>query len=428
MTESDEPRILGRSEHPISRKNIDSNGLKVLYRLNRSGHKAYLVGGSVRDLMLGRKPKDFDVATDARPEEARRLFRNSRIIGRRFRLVHVFFHDGIVELATFRRDPDPDEQGSGTGELLITSDNVFGNPREDAFRRDFTVNALFYDVGTFSVIDYVGGIDDLAAEVIRTIGDPEVRFCEDPVRMMRACEMAGRLDFTIDQASQQAIRKLAAEIEKAAPARLTEEIMQLLRCGAAGSSMQWMHDLGLLEIVLPEASLILSAGRHGAPELEKLIPAVDVLVQRGRELSDPALLATLLLPTLLMRRRQLESRSGKPIQRRRLRELTEEITKPFFARHTVARFKAEAVRLALDTFNRLAERKWNVNERIQLARRSSFSDALALFEIMVEATGEGRDEFKAWERVANQVPRRRATAPRPRRPRRRRRRSPRAKA
>ena len=186
MTDPQEPRILGRAEHPISRKNIDANALKVLSRLTQSGHKAYLVGGSVRDLMLGRTPKDFDAATDAGPNQARRIFRNSRIIGRRFRLVHVFFHDGIVELATFRRDPDPDEQASAPGDLLITSDNVFGTPREDAFRRDFTVNALFYDVSTFSVIDYVGGIDDLEAGIIRTIGDPEVRFSEDPVRMMRA--------------------------------------------------------------------------------------------------------------------------------------------------------------------------------------------------------------------------------------------------
>jgi len=428
MTEPQEARVLARSEHLISRKNIDSNGLKVLHRLNRGGYKAYLVGGSVRDLMLGRKPKDFDVATDAKPNDAKRLFRNSRIIGRRFRLVHVFFHDGIVELATFRRDPDPQEQGSEGGDLLITSDNVFGTPREDAFRRDFTVNALFYDVGTFSVIDYVGGVEDLEAGVIRTIGDPEVRFCEDPVRMMRACEMAGRLDFTIDQGSQLAIKKLAREIDKAAPARVTEEIMQLLRCGAAGPSMQWMHDLGLLEIVLPEASLILGSSQHGAPEFEKLIPAVDTLIRRKRELGDPALLAALLLPSLLLRRRDIEGRSGKPIQRRRLRELTEKITKPFFARNTVARYKVEATRLALDTFSRLAERKWTVNERIQLARRSSFPDALALFEIMVEATGEGGDEFKAWERVGSQVPRRRVAAPRPRRPRRRARKRPRPKA
>lgn len=155
------PHILSRAEHPISRKNIDTNAVKVLYRLHRSGYRGLMVGGSVRDLMLGRRPKDFDVATDARPHEVRRLFRNSRIIGRRFRLAHVFFHDGIVEVSTFRRDPDPEERQGGNGDLLITDDNVFGSAREDAFRRDFTVNALFYDIADFSVIDYVGGVRDL---------------------------------------------------------------------------------------------------------------------------------------------------------------------------------------------------------------------------------------------------------------------------
>jgi poly(A) polymerase len=419
MTEPNPPRILERSEHPISRQNIDANALKVLYRLDKAGYKGYMVGGSVRDLMLGRKPKDFDVATDARPNQVRRLFRNSRIIGRRFRLVHVFFHDGIVELATFRCDPDPGEQESAPGDLLITSDNEFGTPRQDAFRRDFTVNALFYDIGGFRVIDYVGGIDDLAAKVIRTIGDPSVRFCEDPVRMMRACELAGRLGFTIDRESQVAIQKLAREIDKAAPARLTEEIVQLLRCGAAGPAMQWMHDLDLLEIVLPEASLILAARRQGAPEFERLIPAIDRLVTSGRELGDPALLAALLLPGILLRRRKLEEETGRRIVRRRLREITEEVMTPFFARHTIARFKAEAVGLALDTFHSLGERRWNVTERIQLARRSSFPDALELFEILVEATGEGRDEYEAWRRVAREVPARRASPPSRPRPRRR---------
>jgi len=418
MTETNDPRILDRSEHSISRKRIESNALKVLYRLSRSGYKGYLVGGSVRDLMLGRQPKDFDAATDAKPNQVRRLFRNSRIIGRRFRLVHVFFHDGIIELATFRRDPDPKEQSSAPGDLLITSDNVFGTPRQDAFRRDFTVNALFYDISQYSVIDYVGGIDDLRAGIIRTIGDPEIRFREDPVRMMRACEMAGRLDFTIDGASQAAIKKLSGEIDKAAPARLTEEIVQLLRCGAAGPAMQWMYDLGLLDRVLPEAGVILSARRRGAAEFERLVPAIDELIRRGSDLSDPTLLAALLLPGVLLKRRGIEEESGRRIQRQRLRRLTEEVAAPFFARHTVAKFKAEAVTLALETFNSLGERRWNVNERIQLARRSSFRDALGLFEIMVEATGEGKSQFEAWQRVAKQVPTRRA-APKRRRRRRR---------
>src|SRR5436305_11603128 len=182
-----EPRVLQRSEHPISRRDIDKNAVKVLYRLHHAGYLACLVGGSVRDLMMGRKPKDFDVGTDAKPNEIRRLFSNSRIIGRRFRLVHVYYHDGsTVEVSTFRREPDPEEQRGAPGELLITSDNTYGTPRQDAFRRDFTINALFYSIADYSVLDYTEGIEDLRRRLVRAIGDPEVRFREDPVRMLRA--------------------------------------------------------------------------------------------------------------------------------------------------------------------------------------------------------------------------------------------------
>ena len=238
------PVVRPRAEHPISRSDISENTLKVLYRLHKSGFKAYLVGGGVRDLLLGRTPKDFDVATDARPEEIRRVFRNSRVIGRRFRLVHVFFHGEIVEVSTFRREPNPDEQDEEG--LLITSDNTYGTPRQDAFRRDFTVNALFYRISDFAVVDYVGGLRDLEQRILRTIGDPDVRFPEDPVRMMRACELAGRLDFRIDRRSEVAIRRHAREIGKASPARLTEELLELLACGRSYPAFERMAELGLL--------------------------------------------------------------------------------------------------------------------------------------------------------------------------------------
>src|SRR5947209_13946085 len=259
-----EPRILPRSEHPISRRDIDKNALKVLYRLHNAGYLACMVGGSVRDLMVGRRPKDFDVGTNAKPNEIRRLFSNSRIIGRRFRLVHVFFHDGgVVEVSTFRRDPEPREQAGEPGDLLITSDNTYGTPRQDAFRRDFTINALAYDVADFSVIDYVGGIADLERRLVRAIGDPDVRFREDPVRMLRACEFAGRLGFGIESRTQEAIQDHRKELEKASPARVTEEVVQLLKCGRAGAAMQWMLELGLLEVLLPEAYAMLTAGERG---------------------------------------------------------------------------------------------------------------------------------------------------------------------
>ena len=258
-----EPRIVPRSEHQLSRSRVHDNALKVLNRLNRSGFRGYLVGGSVRDHLLGRTPKDYDIATDARPNQIRKLFRNSRIIGRRFRLAHIYFREGIIEVATFRRDPDPEAQRGAPGELLITDDNVFGTPAEDAFRRDFTVNALFYNIADFSVVDFVGGIDDLEAGVMRIIGDPDLRFREDPVRMTRACEMAARLGFTIDDATQEGIIRHAGEIHKAAPARLAEEIGQVFRCGAASRAVQWMHELGLAETLFPELQAIFAAKKEG---------------------------------------------------------------------------------------------------------------------------------------------------------------------
>ncbi|MDX1584955.1 MAG: hypothetical protein R3338_15260, partial [Thermoanaerobaculia bacterium] len=201
-TREEEGVFLAREDHPISRRNIPENVLKVLYRLHRNGYKAYLCGGSVRDLLLGRQPKDFDVVTDARPPQIRRLFRNSRIIGRRFRLAHILFQDLVVEVSTFRREPGTQ---SGDEDLLVRDDNVFGNPVQDARRRDFTVNGLFYDIGSFEVIDYVGGIADLNSRLIHVIGDPDVRFREDPVRMMRALEFAARLDFEIEAGTWDAI-------------------------------------------------------------------------------------------------------------------------------------------------------------------------------------------------------------------------------
>jgi poly(A) polymerase len=206
------PRILARADHTVSRKNIDADALKVLYRLKNHGFTAYLVGGGVRDLLLGRKPKDFDIGTSAHPQQVKKLFRNCFIIGRRFRLCHVRFGRKVVEVSTFRKLAEAAE-----GESLIRRDNTFGTPQEDAFRRDFTVNALFYDIASFAVIDYVGGLADLDGGIIRTIGDPGVRLREDPVRMLRAVALAARLGFSIERDTVEAIRTLRGEIVKSSP-------------------------------------------------------------------------------------------------------------------------------------------------------------------------------------------------------------------
>ncbi|HEY2431729.1 MAG TPA: polynucleotide adenylyltransferase PcnB [Vicinamibacterales bacterium] len=284
-----EPTIVARTEHSVSRRDIDQDALKVLYRLHEHGFAAYLVGGSVRDLLLGRRPKDFDVGTSAHPHQIKKLFRNCWIIGRRFRLAHVKFGPKTIEVATFRRQVDPLElpadgaesdqaleaapdapvpadapfeeqvQAEGTHlahvrahDRLIHRDNTFGTAEEDAFRRDFTINALFYDIATFSLIDYVGGLEDLERRLIRSIGDPGVRFLEDPVRMMRAVVFAARLDFRIDEPILEAIEVHRHEIARAASARLVEEYFKILRSGFAENSLRMLKATKLLGAVTPE--------------------------------------------------------------------------------------------------------------------------------------------------------------------------------
>ncbi len=292
-----EPLIVPRAEHPISRRLIDPDALKVLYRLKAHGFLAYLVGGSVRDLLLGRRPKDFDVGTDAHPYQIKKLFRNCWIIGRRFRLAHVKFGPKTIEVATFRREnPEPPAVAEG-GEGPAAPppphrENTFGTPEEDAFRRDFTVNALFYDIATFSVIDYVGGLRDLEARVVRAIGDPDVRFREDPVRMLRAIVLASRLEFQIDPPVADAIARNQALIAAAAAPRLLEEYYKILRSGAAERTFRALAASGLLRHVTPELEA-------PPPAVWRFLAALDAY--RGRfEVAPDTLTNAILIGSLLV--------------------------------------------------------------------------------------------------------------------------------
>jgi poly(A) polymerase len=296
-----EPIVVPRSEHALSRRDTDPDALKVLYRLKDANYIAYLVGGSVRDLLLGRRPKDFDIATSAHPYQVKRLFRNCWIIGRRFRLAHVKFGTKIIEVATFRRQmaavaDETGEADADTGErdLLVHHDNTFGTPEEDAFRRDFTINALFYDIATFSIIDYVGGLEDLKQRVVRSIGDPLERFQEDPVRMLRAIALAARLDFAIDAPVADAIRTHGSAIARSAPARLIEEYYKILRAGAAERTFRWLAEVGLLGWVTPEL-------QHGcSPALWESLGRLDAYRRRfgptPERLTNAVLLGSLLVP------------------------------------------------------------------------------------------------------------------------------------
>jgi poly(A) polymerase len=315
-----EPVVVPRAEHSLSRSQIDADALKVLYRLHQNDYVAYLVGGSVRDLLLGRRPKDFDIGTSAHPYQVKRLFRNCWIIGRRFRLAHVRFGTKTIEVATFRRlitaeelaaseaaAPETQEAADtstmeAAGDIaaaelrdrLVHRDNTFGTPEEDAFRRDFTINALFYDIGTFSIIDYTGGLQDLRDRLVRCIGDPTERFQEDPVRMLRAVAMAARLDFHIDPPIERAIATRRHDLARSAPARLMEELYKLLRSGAAEKAFRMLADHRLLEPIAPELQAKASQG------LWKSLAALDAYRARFEVIPDTLtnaiLLGSLLVP------------------------------------------------------------------------------------------------------------------------------------
>lgn len=285
---SEEPRILPRDQHCISRQQIDEDVLKVLYRLHRKGFLAYLVGGSVRDLMLGRQPKDFDVGTDASPAQIKRLFRNCFLVGRRFRLAHIRFQGNkVIEVATFRRHPHPDELPEDPDDHFHFVQNVFGSPREDAFRRDFTINALFYDISNFSIVDNVGGLDDLEARRIQMIGDPKVRFEEDPVRMLRALEFCARLDFDLDSGIVDAIKDCAPLIADASPARIREEMMELYRHKVSAKVLRMSKEQGLLPHLL--------AGYAGDEASLQLLQLVDNRTESGVAIDESFAIAALFL-------------------------------------------------------------------------------------------------------------------------------------
>lgn len=430
------PVIVPRAEHPISRKDIDSDALKVLYRLRDFNYTAYLVGGGVRDLLLGRTPKDFDVGTDAHPYQIKKLFRNCWIIGRRFRLAHVRFGTKTIEVATFRRHVPPDEPvepdeaippqaeepptdgGERTGrDAHARHDNTFGTPEEDAFRRDFTINALFYDIATFSLIDHVGGLEDLKQRVIRSIGDPQVRFREDPVRMLRAVAFAARLDFTLDPPIIEAIRSERQLLASAAPARLVEEYYKVLRSGAAERTFRMLAEHGLLEPVTPELQ------RKAAHEpLWESLRALDTYRRRSTdippELTNPVLLGSLLLPIGLMPRwsaPEPEDTAEEPdnddLARRPRGRLwaagrRDRRPKPpvmHIGILPVARRDSERLRQVLSIQGRLRDMESSPRAKRGLMHRSPFAEALTWLEIHGQAP-ETVEHWKGFIEATGMLP------------------------
>jgi poly(A) polymerase len=301
------PRIIPREQHCISRKQISPNALRVLYRLHEAGFAAYLVGGAVRDLLLGGAPKDFDVATDATPEQVKHLFRNCRLIGRRFRLAHVVYGQEIIEVATFRANID---DGSGAREMdngRLVRDNVYGSVEDDAVRRDFTANALYYAIADFSVRDFVGGYEDVQARVLRLIGDPEERYREDPVRMLRAVRLAAKLGFDIEPASAEPIGRLSDLLNEASSARLFDESLKMFLAGHGERSFLELERRGLLAALLPDTAIALLADTSGLCRtmLLRALANTDARVNADKSVTPAYLFAALLWPAYALELQKL---------------------------------------------------------------------------------------------------------------------------
>ncbi|TQV65411.1 MAG: polynucleotide adenylyltransferase PcnB [Halothiobacillaceae bacterium] len=306
--------IIPRDQHSVSRRNISKNALNVLYRLHEAGFRACLVGGGVRDVLLGREPKDFDIATDATPEQIRKLFRNCRLIGRRFRLAHILYGKEVIEVATFRASGDdmPGRAADDSGRLL--RDNVYGSLEDDVQRRDFTVNALYYDIADFSVIDHVGGMRDLRDGVLRLLGDPETRYREDPVRMLRAARFAAKLGFRLHEDTERPIAELAPLLEGIPPARLFDECLKLFHTGHGEASLHELRRLDLLRWLLPPVDEALALTRDEGAALhfiETALANTDRRVAEDLPLSSAFLYAALLWPVAVLRA-QLLDHEGQP--------------------------------------------------------------------------------------------------------------------
>ena len=390
-----EPRVLARAEHSISRAAISESALKVLYRLHRSGFIAYLVGGAVRDLLLGRRPKDFDVGTNARPQQVRQLFRNARLIGRRFRLARIAFGNEVVEVATFRRSPEPPEMEEGeTVDVLapIAEAEEYGTPAEDAWRRDITINGMFYSIADFQVVDHVGGLADLAAGVVRSIGPARLRFAEDPVRMMRAVEYAARLSFRLDDEAAEAIAAMRNEIHRAAPARIAYELGESLRGGQAQAIFSGLDAAGLLPAILPAEAL--PAG--GRELLWGLLGEVDRSLAAGTRLRDDTLLAALLTPGFL---RIARPGTAQPLAAGDLDAAVRDYVAAAGLRLALSNHAGHLLRSGFYCLARLFAEPRTTKLVVRTTRQEGFPVAIELARLLAGLTGRNAAALAQWERA-----------------------------
>ncbi len=382
-----EPVVRERRDHCISRKNIDPDALKVLYRLDSAGYTAYLVGGGVRDLLLGRKPKDFDVGTNARPNEVKRLFRNCFLIGRRFRLAHVRFGENVIETATFRQNSQTVGEIIEHAEEGPFEDNTFGTPETDAHRRDFTVNGLFYNIRDFSVIDWVGGLEDLERRLIRSIGDPMIRFREDPVRMMRAVKFASRLDFKIEKGTAKAMHKLHGMIRSASVPRVCEEVFRLFPYGKSEAAFRMLWEYGLMGELLPDLADFIDRDGGAKSSTWKYLATLDryevAMARQSYEVSNGLRAAVL---------HAAWARSTPGRGREIMGSMLKSLKMPKATYFTAV--------LLLDSVRRLSRPP--ERNRIRFIRNREFPDALDFNRIVVRAEGSTEKVLNQWEDLYNE--------------------------
>ena len=389
------PAVINRDQHPLSRKQMSPEVLKVLYRLHRTGHLAYLCGGGVRDLLLGRKIDDFDVATDAEPRKLKKVFGNCRLIGRRFRIAHIMFKGGkIIEVSTFRKEGEEEEATDDGNSLLIKRDNTFGSPAEDAFRRDFTVNGLYYNVADFSIIDYVDGRADLHARLIRCIGEPNIRFQEDPIRILRGIRLAATLDFQVEESTWEAMNRQGHHIMECPASRIREEIMKILRRKNSHKAFELLAGGGILKHLLPKLDEFRLTSLKNEPTsadpLLQHLGVIEELRSNGAEFTDSLLLATLTSSPVLSSFETLPPGSDVA---KWLYQYLEESFKPL-AIPRVLRSNVHLLHLALR--HMVAEKKRK--RRRSLRRSPLFADALKLLEIHCLATKKHWSALHRWQR------------------------------
>jgi poly(A) polymerase len=374
-----QPKIIPRDQHPIVRESIDREALKVLYRLRDAGFSAYLVGGGVRDLFLGKTPKDFDISTDAHPGQLRKLFRNSRVIGRRFRLVQVFFHGNkIVEVSTLRCQSEFDIDGP---DEVLAANNTFGTVAEDSLRRDLTINALFYEIENQTVIDHVGGVDDLLNGLVRMVGDPVRRIRRDPVRMMRAIRHAARNDFKIEAETWRAIKANPGSLLMCPDSRLRDELLKDLKDGASARWVSLALDCGIFHTFFPFYSKEIT--EESRKSLVSCLAVADRLQLAGGRLPEAFLFGLLLLPWALQEFDLLNTPAKGGGLNRKVRDKVDQNLKHL----NIKRSQKEAIATLLLNLPVFISNSVKENWPAWLSKKSYFKEGLSFFQVYQEATG-----------------------------------------